>query len=141
MYNYSNCYDHVKGPDQNTLRFIDQPQTLINSQEGFIRGNMFNELYDPYLPTEPYRLTPQTEREAMLNKVREYTFALIDLNLYLDTHPNDVEKIKVFNQYSTQLRQVTNEFESRFGPLSLSSEYLNSYPWAWISTPWPWEVM
>lgn len=112
---------------------------LFNSYDGFIRGNMFTDLYQPYMVGEPFNLTPQNEREALLNKVREYDFAMIDLNLYLDTHPNDAEKIKAYNQYLSMSKQATNEYESKYGPLSQCSETLNSYPWAWLTPPWPWE--
>lgn len=142
MYDYSNRYDNINSPGErkdNIANMNDQKQSLINSYEGFIRGNMFEELYKPYLQAEPFNLRPQTEKEALLNRIREYSFALVDLNLYLDTHPNDAEKIKIYNQYLNELKQITNNYEAMFGPLTLSSEALNSYPWAWISGPWPWE--
>jgi spore coat protein JB len=66
---------------------------------------------------------------------------MFDLDLYLDTHPDDAEKIKAYNQFMLQEHQARNEYETRYGPLSLGSEVLNSHPWAWTLPPWPWEVM
>lgn len=113
---------------------------LFNSYDGFIRGNMFPDEYEPYSTVEPYPLIPANEREAMLNKVRECKFAALDLNLYLDTHPDDAEKIKAYNQCIMQGKQMLDEFERNYGPITLDSETLNTYPWTWIMSPWPWEV-
>jgi spore coat protein JB len=145
MYNYYNKSDYAGMHDDSNYMMPAKAksynQNLINSYDGFIRGNMFAELYRPYITGEPFNLMPQNEREDLLNKVREFGFAMIDLDLYLDTHPDDVEKIKVYNQYLIQEKQATDEYEKRYGPLSLGSDVLNSYPWTWASTPWPWEVM
>ncbi len=119
---------------------IGLTQTPVDSYSGFIRGNLFKELYEPYIEVEPFPLTPQTEREAMLNKVREYDFALLELNLYLDVFPNDEEKIMLFNNCLREYRQITEEYERRYGPLTQDSDALNTYPWNWVTTPWPWEV-
>jgi spore coat protein JB len=146
MYNYSNYNQSDYLMPNNASNYLiptgsQYSPKLTTSYEGFIRGNMFADLYDPYISAEPFNLTPANEREALLNKVREYEFAAIDLTLYLDTHPQDGEKIKLFNQNAIQVKNARNEYETKYGPLSLGSEALNSYPWAWISSPWPWEVI
>ncbi len=116
------------------------PQTPVDSHTGFIRGNMFNELYHPYSNSGPFPLAPTNEKEALLNKVQEYNFALIDLNLYLDVHPDDQEKISLFNDYLNKSQMATREYEQRYGPLNLNSDALNTFPWSWLIPPWPWEV-
>ncbi|MDD2202862.1 MAG: spore coat protein CotJB [Bacilli bacterium] len=145
MYNYSNYNQNDYLIPRNTNKYLlptsnQHSPNITNSYEGFIRGNIFTDLYEPYIAGEPFNLNPRDEREALLNKVREYDFSVIDLGLYLDTHPQDGEKIRAFNQSMTQYKNTRNEYENRYGPLSLESETLNSYPWAWISSPWPWEV-
>lgn len=148
MYNYTNYKQNDNQGSYSNISNYALPavnqeikQSLVNSYDGFIRGNMYAELYDPYIPSEPFNLMPQNEMEALLNKVREYEFALVDLNLYLDTHPEDTEKIKAYNQYLVMEKQAKNDFETKYGPLSLDSETLNSFPWAWEMYPWPWEVI
>lgn len=139
-----NYMDQASNPMQNdymlTPTNLGDNNRLFNSYDGFIRGNMFADLYSPYTPNEPYNLVPANEREAFLNKIREYGFALVDLDLYLDTHPDDRDKINVYNQYLQLQNQAVEEYESKYGPLSLKSNALNSYPWAWEMPPWPWEV-
>ncbi len=115
-------------------------QVPVDSYTGFIRGNLFADLYKPYLRAEPFALRPTDDREALLNKVREYDFAMVDLNLYLDNFPSDREKLVLYNKYLKQKKLYTDEYEKRYGPLSLESDVLNNHPWLWLTPPWPWEV-
>lgn len=108
---------------------------------GFIRGNLFENLYDPYKNYKAEEIDAKNEREALLYQVMQYKFALIELNLYLDTNPSDKEAIELFNKYQKQERQMCNQYESMYGPLTLDSDYLNNSNWVWNNSPWPWEVM
>ena len=109
--------------------------------EGFIKGNLFKNLYDPYKNYKPQQLNANNEREALLYQVMQYKFALIELNLYLDTNPNDKEVIELFNKYQRIEKQMCKQYESMYGPLTIGSEYLNNNNWVWNNSPWPWEVM
>ena len=31
------------------------------------------------------------------------------------------------------------DYESKYGPITLDSDSLNSYPWSWNDMPWPWD--
>ncbi len=113
----------------------------LEPYEGFIRGNLFKNLYDPYKNYKPQKIDANNEREALLYQVMEYKFALIELNLYLDTNPNDREAIELFNKYQKLEKQMCKQYESMYGPLTIDSEYLNNSNWVWNNSPWPWEVM
>lgn len=78
-----------------------------------------------------------TERELLMRKIASTDFALIDLHLFLDTHPNNLNIAKKIEDYEMKSRQLRNEYERQFGPLTLSSEEGNR--WQWISNPWPWD--
>lgn len=78
-----------------------------------------------------------TERERLMKRISSYDFAVIELHIYLDTHPNDkavAEKLADYNQKSMKLRK---EYEEKFGPIQAKQE--NANRWAWISNPWPWD--
>ena len=64
---------------------------------------------------------------------------MTDLNLYLDIYPDNKNAINLFNQYRMQKENLTNEYESTYGPITLSRNSLNTYPWAWDNMPWPWD--
>lgn len=111
----------------------------LNPYNGFIRGNMFPELYNGYKINNPYEITPMNEQAELLTYIDSLSFAMIDLNLYLDVNPNDKEALDLFNQYRVQNNEFLKQYENKYGPLLLSSDALNSYPWAWNNSPWPWE--
>lgn len=146
MYNYANYSQNdypLAGVNTNSQMPPQMPNhnvNISNASEGFIRGNMFSNLFQPYTAGEPFRLNPQSENEDLLNKLRATNFAGLDLGLYLDTHPDDAEALRLFNQYRIESTQLETEYERRCGPLTLHSNALNAYPWAWIMSPWPWEV-
>ena len=41
----------------------------------------------------------QMNRQQLFNLINTVSFAVDDLLLFLDTHPDDVEAIKAFHQY------------------------------------------
>lgn len=135
--NYPKNYNFVQNKAINTDNYKWQP--LYNPYEGLIRGNMSRELYSPYKNEKPYEINPANEQASMLTDIDSLCFALIDLNLYLDVHPEDKNKIELFNQYRIEQNELIRQYENRFGPLLLSSDSLNTYPWAWNNKPWPWE--
>ena len=100
---------------------------------------MFPELYNTYKVNQPFEIKAMNEQAEMLTTIDALGFATIDLNLYLDNFPDDKNALNLFNQYRALKEQYTNEYEKKYGPLKLSSDALNKYPWAWINGPWPWE--
>lgn len=79
-----------------------------------------------------------TEREMLLKKLAAYSFASYDLHLFLDTHPNDSLNAKKLQEYRDKALELRKEYEENFGALLISQESGNR--WAWIQSPWPWEV-
>ena len=133
-YNYANNNYNQPLYNQNI-----QNKQIYDPYNGFIRGNMFPELYNSYKLNKPLEITPMNEQAELLTYVDVLTFAMIDLNLYLDVYPNDREALELFNQYRMQTDEYTKKYESKYGPLELTSNSLNTFPWAWDNAPWPWE--
>jgi spore coat protein JB len=76
----------------------------------------------------------------LLEKLQAVDFALVDLTLYLDTHPNDYQAIQQFNQLAQQRKQLKKQYEATYGPLLQYGHSYSNYPWNWNDTPWPWQV-
>ena len=112
---------------------------ILDPYNGFVRGNMFSDLYNGYKLNKPLDITPLNEQADMLTYIDSLCFALIDLNLYLDLYPNDSKIIELFNSYRMEKDEITKEYESKYGPLTLNSDSLNKASWAWDNMPWPWE--
>lgn len=78
------------------------------------------------------------EKESMMQAVREAAFAMIDIGLYLDSHPCDEKAMDYYNKYQQINKEVRREYEDRFGPLT--SNGVNTCDgWTWVRDPWPWE--
>lgn len=76
----------------------------------------------------------------MLEELQQLDFVLVELTLYLDTHPNDLQAVQQFNQFAQRRQQCAHQFESRYGPLMQFGHSYARYPWNWPDTPWPWQV-
>lgn len=78
-----------------------------------------------------------TDREMLLKKISTYQFAALDLQLYLDTHPDDMGAIEKMNMFKSKAAPLIKEYEEKFGPLQKGKTEGNN--WNWIKAPWPWE--
>ena len=114
---------------------------LYSATDGLAHGNMFISLYKPYKNYEFNTLSSNDERNQLLIKIDEASFAAHDLNLYLDLNPNDTAMIKLFNDYKNQAMELSNQYEAKYGPLTLNSNVTNTTVWTWNNNPWPWEIM
>jgi spore coat protein JB len=75
-------------------------------------------------------------RDEMLKKIKELQFSMIDLALYLDTHPNDKKAICMHREYANKYRRMTDEYQRMYGPLTIM---FPCNKWRWLEEPWPWE--
>ena len=55
------------------------------------------------------------ERNMLLDRIRQYSFTLKELNLYLDTHPNCRNALNMFKKYKKLHEEAVNDYISRFG--------------------------
>ena len=78
-----------------------------------------------------------TDREMLLKKISTYKFAALDLQLYLDTHPDDRDTINKMNMFKEKAAPLVEKYEEKYGPLTKSETETNN--WSWIKAPWPWE--
>ncbi|WP_281885599.1 spore coat protein CotJB [Paenibacillus sp. YYML68] len=77
---------------------------------------------------------------TMLHELQAVDFVLLELNLYLDTHPHDTQAIQQYNQCAQQRKALAYQFELEFGPLQNYGQSYTKQPWQWNDTPWPWQV-
>lgn len=117
----------------------NQTITLFGPYEGFIKGNLYSNLYDPYKDYNPAQLMPNNQYQEDLLNLNQMQFATHEINLFLDNYPNDNNMLSLYNKYKESYLNLLQEFESKYGPLMVSSDVLNTTPWAWNNEPWPWE--
>ena len=75
-------------------------------------------------------------QKEILNQIMALNFAINDLALYLDTHPEDQNAIRMHCEYSEKQIALTVEYQRLYGPLTIN---FMSNSWDWINEPWPWE--
>jgi spore coat protein JB len=80
------------------------------------------------------------EYYRLLRELQTLDFVIVELTLYLDTHPTDMPAVQQFNQFAQNRRQVAADFEMKFGPLLQFGHSLSRFPWQWVQDPWPWQV-
>jgi len=80
------------------------------------------------------------QQMQMLLQIQELEFTAIDLNLYLDTHPDDQQALSLYNSIVPQLRKSIEAYEQHYGPLLNFGMAASQHPWQWINSPWPWEI-
>lgn len=78
------------------------------------------------------------EKETLLQFISEVSFAVLDVGLYLDTHPCDKEALRYYCKYRDLREQAMKEYSKKFGPL-LVTEVDNDCYWTWTDEPWPWK--
>ena len=107
---------------------------LVDNKLGLQRGNMFENEYKTYKNYTPKALNINNE---LLLKLYETNFAIIDLNLYLDLHPNDNKLYDIYKNYVETFEKYKNLYEQNYGPLEITC--INSNTYNWIDNPWPWD--
>ena len=138
-YNYDTWYQNMMRNSNSNNNMI--ASSLFTPEVAYNNGNLFSNLYSQYKSYRPTQLSANTEKEKLLLDIGRLAFAAHDLNLYLDLNPNDETMLTLFNDYRKQADSMISEYESKFGPLNISSNSLETGPFKWINSPWPWEVM
>ena len=82
----------------------------------------------------------RNNRLSLLRQVMELEFTAIELNLFLDTHPQNQEALRDIKAVNEKLRRLMDEYEKLYGPLLPFSTNVGEDCWNWIDEPWPWEI-
>lgn len=80
-------------------------------------------------------------QKQLLMWINEVSFAVTEMALYLDTHPDDAEAHAYFNHFSEERNKALALYSSTYTPLTLDSvpEADPCSQWSWGTEPWPWE--
>lgn len=78
-------------------------------------------------------------QKALMEKIREGRFACIDLNIYLDTHPDDEAAKTDYLCYAEKLNLLIDRYEMQYGPLLNFGQSATSAG-SWVFQKWPWDL-
>lgn len=136
----NNCPDHygtLPSCANLAVPYVPMQQRNANrydQNDALSNGTLFPGLNLPFhLKTEGSSLpssNPMTELQAL-------EFVMLELGLYLDTHPDDAEAFALFRQYTAMEKAARAAYESKYGPLLLSTAD-SGETYRWLEGPWPW---
>lgn len=103
--------------------------------EALTRGTLFPGLDLPFMnvanKTNPYAGTPLGELMAI-------DFAIKELNLYLDTHPEDTDAFTALKRLIELAEEGREKYIRLYGPIMIR-DLKNCSSYTWLNEPWPWE--
>ena len=79
------------------------------------------------------------DREMLLESLTALDFMAVDLGLFLNTHPEDLEAIEHYNSIIAAAQNAREKYEEYYGPLCSFRSASNPDMWGWSDCPWPWE--
>lgn len=78
------------------------------------------------------------ENNNLKLEVQRYCFAAHDMQLFLDTHPDDKKAFALFVSLTKKAQELKKEYVEKYGPLAVTdAAAYDSYKW--LDEPWPWE--
>jgi spore coat peptide assembly protein cotJB len=78
-------------------------------------------------------------RNDLLNRLTVLNFLAVDLQLFLNTHPDDVDAIEKYNSVIQEADELRLIYEKNFGPIYSFRSESNPKEFTWVDNPWPWE--
>ena len=105
-----------------------------DAADALAAGTLFPGLNLPFFKAVKSRMntdnTPLCELMAL-------GFAINELGLYLDTHPDDSEALTLYTRYVQLFQEGRSRYESMYGPLQQTAVTEAGY--TWLNDHWPWE--
>ena len=77
-------------------------------------------------------------KKKLMKEIKAYDFILTELNLYLNSHPNDKRALKMQTEAADKAECLTKRYNQIYGPLTARNN-ADTENWNWIKGPWPWE--
>ena len=78
----------------------------------------------------------QPNKENLLAWIDQVSFAVNEMNLYLDTHPEDEEAMAFFREKLKMRREALETYARYFGPLTIDTANDNmSRSFEWVQQP------
>ena len=78
-------------------------------------------------------------KEKLTREIQEVGFALVDLNLFLDSHPDCKMALDFFRDMQMKYAELQAQYEMEYGPLT-AFDTNTEQGWTWVKGPWPWEL-
>ena len=78
-------------------------------------------------------------RKTLFDTIGAVSFALDDLRLYLDTHPDCSEALSCYTEYMKRRHELVAAYTQQYGPLDSYYVDTENGCWNWNDGPMPWK--
>ena len=78
------------------------------------------------------------DRKKALMRVQTYGFALDEVVLFLDTHPDNASALEYYHKTLALYNAAVKEYVTNYGPLE-NTQVQSSKNWSWATDRMPWE--
>ena len=112
---------------------------MFNLEDGYEKGNLFKNLYQPYKNYQPKNLKPKNEQEELLLKINIFAFAMHEIMLCLNVYPNQQSLITKYHELQGEYDRTLKHYEAKYGPLNCNNEFMTTSPFSWTEDLWPWD--
>ena len=114
--------------------FQEENSPKYDARFGLVRGTLYPGLDLPFMGMVNQKELPQRP----IHDLQAMDFALNELALYLDTHPEDEEALNLYRQYQTMLAEGNQKFSTEQRPMTHQMQVQHKH-YSWLDDPWPWE--
>ena len=72
----------------------------------------------------------------LMKKIQELSFAKVEAELYLDTHPTSRAALDYYEELIGELDEVMTKYQNEVGAIYHMAASKDS--WSWVDNDWPW---
>lgn len=103
-------------------------------RRALIRGTLYPGLDLPF-----HGMVNNTEKPVTAkSQLQSLGFVLLELALYLDTHPDDEKALEMYRNYQRMYHDNAMRFSENCMPLNHATP-VHDKQYTWLRDPWPWE--
>lgn len=106
-----------------------------DAESALTNGTIFQNLQKPFFienQMSQRAADSKTPMEKLMLQIQAVSFYLIDLALYLDTHPGEPEATELYQQHRLKRKELLAQFAAEHYPLTMDCEgcqTAGSIPW------------
>ena len=106
----------------------------------YIKDQPFGEVYSMKMNGNSMNgMNGNMSQGAMFEAIRQVSFVMDELRLFLDTHPKDRQALEMFLSNQEMRHRLIADYTEKYGPID--SYFINTDgTWSWANPPMPWKA-